>query len=119
MANHIIRNARVNISHETCEDGVADAQPAHARPLPQLRLLGVPNNPYDVTGMLSDDRDDVRSTTSTRSWNNYLFSRYRTQGSSLVSFESRQTCEVRVWKPKCEAHQTCVSEAPLPKRDVQ
>ena len=38
MANRIIRNAHVNVSHETREDSVADAQPAHARPLPQLQV---------------------------------------------------------------------------------
>ena len=36
-----------------------------------------------------------------------------------VSPEPRQTREVRVWRPKREAYQACVSEAPLPKRDFQ
>ena len=60
MANHITRNTRVNVSHETREVSVTDIQPVHARPLPQFQVTGVPINPYDVTGTLSDDRDDVR-----------------------------------------------------------
>ena len=38
MANHITRNTRVNVSHETREVNVADIQPVHARPLPQLQV---------------------------------------------------------------------------------
>ena len=36
MANHITRNTRANVFHETREVSVADVQPTHARPLPQL-----------------------------------------------------------------------------------
>ena len=36
IANHITRNTRVNISHETREVSVADIQPVHACPLPQF-----------------------------------------------------------------------------------
>ena len=62
------------------------------------------------------------SITDTRSWNNYLSSnlsnRYRTR-EPRVSSELRQTREVRVWRRKREVHKACVSEALLPKRDVQ
>ena len=47
-----------------------------------FRLPGVPSNLYGVTGTLNVDRDDVRSITGARSWNNHLFSRYITRGSS-------------------------------------
>ena len=59
MANHITRNTRVNVSHETREVNVADIQPVHAHPLPQFQVTRVPINPYGVIGTLSDDRDDV------------------------------------------------------------
>ena len=35
-ADHITRNTRVNISHETRKVSMADIQPVHARPLPQF-----------------------------------------------------------------------------------
>jgi len=40
MANHITRNTRVNVSHETREVSVADIQPICARPLPQFQVTG-------------------------------------------------------------------------------
>ena len=45
VANRIIRNARVNVSHETREVNVADVQPIHARPLPQLQVTGGSHQP--------------------------------------------------------------------------
>ena len=59
MAGRITRKARVNVSHEAHEVNVFDVQPAHVRPLPQPRLLGVPNNPYGIIGTLNVDRDDA------------------------------------------------------------
>ena len=41
------------------------------------------------------------------------------EAQACVSSELRQTHEVRVWRPKREAHKACVSEASLPKRDKQ
>jgi len=59
-ADHITRDSRVNVSHETCKVDVADVQPVHTRPLPQLQVPGGPSNPYGVTGILNVDRDDTR-----------------------------------------------------------
>ena len=36
MADHITRDSRVNVSHETRKLDVADVRPVHARPLPQV-----------------------------------------------------------------------------------
>jgi len=49
MDNHITRNTRVNVSHETREVSVPDIQPVHAHPLPQFQVTGGSSNPYGVT----------------------------------------------------------------------
>ena len=60
VANHIIRNARVNVSHETHKVDLLMFSPFMPVPFLSSRSPGVPINPYGVTGTLSDDRDDVR-----------------------------------------------------------
>jgi len=45
MAGHISRKARVNISHETREVNIVDGQPGHTRPLSQLQVTRVSQQP--------------------------------------------------------------------------
>jgi len=40
VANRIIRNARINVSHEIRVVNVADVQPVHTHPLPQHQVTG-------------------------------------------------------------------------------
>ena len=53
-----MRNARINISQETAWLTLLMFSPSI--PFLSTRLPGVPINPYDVTKMLSGDRDGVR-----------------------------------------------------------
>ena len=41
------------------------------------------------------------------------------EAQARVSSELHQTHEVRVWRPKREAQQACISETSLPKHNVQ
>ena len=45
IANHITRNTRVNVFHETREVSVADIQSVHSRPLPQFQVTGGSQQP--------------------------------------------------------------------------
>ena len=59
MANHIIRNACVNVSNETRRDSVTDAQPTYARPLPQLQVTRGTQQPIRRNVTLNVDRGNA------------------------------------------------------------
>jgi len=98
MANRITRNARVNVSHETCEVSVTDVQPVHARPLPQLQVTGGSQQPV-WCNWNAERRQRQRA-------RQLLTQEARTKICSIgtgcevqarVSSEPRQTRGLRVW----------------------
>jgi len=120
MTNHITRNTRVNVSHETREVSIADIQPIHARPLTQFQVTGGSQQPvWRNWNAERRQRRCTRQLQAQEAGTTICLADTECEAQARVSSELRQMHEVRVWRPKHEAQQACVSETSLPKRDVQ
>ena len=118
VANRIMRNARINVSQETRVVNVPVVQPVH--PLPQRQVTGGSHQPVRRNQNAERrQRRRARQLQAREAGTTVCPKDVGREVQARVSSESRQTREVRVWKPKREAQLACVSKVPPPKRDNQ
>jgi len=115
VANHIMRNARVNVSQETRVVNVADVQPVH--PLPQRQVTGGYHQP--IRRNRNAEWQQRQRACQLQAGTTVCPTEVGREVQARVPSEPCQKCEVRVWKPKRKVHQIRVLEAPLPKRHEQ
>ena len=120
MIGRITHKACVNVSRETREVNVIDGQSSPARPLPHLQVTQGSQQPMRRNRNAERrQRRRARQLQTQKAGTTICQADTEREAQARVSSEFHYTRDVRVWRPEREAQKAYVSEASLPKRDIQ